>query len=152
MGKKTGNPKGRPRIELDFDEFEKLCHFQCTEEEIAVWFGCTVPTIKDRVAEHYAFEDEEGEVIRPTFLQVAEGLRGKGLIGIKRKQFQRALGGSDKMLIHLGKQYLHQSDKRELSGPGGGPIITDDLSGFTNEELEERIAIIDRMEESEGNA
>ena len=112
MTKPTGKPKGRPRKEIDFAEFEKLCHIQATEEEIAGWFECTVPTLRDHVSEHYA--DEDGTL--PTFLQVAEGLRGKGKIGVRRGQFQRALKGSDKMLIHLGQQYCNQKDYQDISG------------------------------------
>ena len=140
MGKRTGNPTGRPRVEIDYDEFEKLCHFQCTLEEVAIGFECSPDTIETRVKEHYLDDEGNGR----TFSDVSYYLRGKGKIGLRRKQFQRAMGGSDKMLIHLGKQHLGQSDKQQVSGPGGGPIQTDDLSGMTNEELIERIAILDR--------
>jgi len=130
---------GRPRIEIDFDEFEKLCHFQCTLDEIAIWFGCSASTVEERVKEHYLDEDEKGL----TFYEVSRGLRGRGKIGIKRKQFQRALGGSDKMLIHLGKQYLGQAEKHEISGPDGGAIaVRDDLAGMTNKQLEERLKVV----------
>ena len=35
-------------------------------------------------------------------------------------------------------------DRRELehTGPGGGPIVRDDLSGMTNEELEKRLKLL----------
>ena len=36
--KRTNNPRmGRPKIEIDKDQFEKLCNIQCTKEEIAGW-------------------------------------------------------------------------------------------------------------------
>jgi hypothetical protein len=37
-------------------------------------------------------------------------------------QFKKAQEGNVPMLIWLGKQYLGQSEKHELSGPAGGPI------------------------------
>ena len=36
---------GRPPIEIDKDQFEKLCGIQCTEEEISGWFKCSVDTL-----------------------------------------------------------------------------------------------------------
>jgi hypothetical protein len=42
------------------------------------------------------------------------------------------------MLIWLGKQYLNQADKKELTGKDGGPIRLKDVSSFHfhDEELE----------------
>ena len=44
--KPTGNPNGRPKKEIDRQEFEKLCGLQCTLEEIAGWFGVSEDTIE----------------------------------------------------------------------------------------------------------
>ena len=38
---------GRPRIEIDKEEFEKLCDIQCTLTEIAGWFRCSPDTIEN---------------------------------------------------------------------------------------------------------
>jgi hypothetical protein len=122
MTKKKSKPKGtmgRPRIEIDFKVFEKLCFFQSTLEEIAGWFKCCLDTIETRVKEHY--KDDEGK--GRTFSDVSSSLRGGGKISIRRKQFQRALGGSDKMLIHLGKQYLGQTEKQEVEVTQKGPLV-----------------------------
>jgi len=131
MTKPTGNPRGRPRKEINFDEFEKLCQIQATLEEIAGWFECSVDTIERRVGEHY--EDEDGN--RLTFAEVFEGLRGKGKIGVRRVQFQRAMKGSDKMLIHLGKNYCGQSDKHEIASTGDITlrVVYDDDSDRTED-------------------
>ena len=43
----TPKKMGRPRKEISEVEFEKLCTLQCTEEEIAGWFGCSVDTIEN---------------------------------------------------------------------------------------------------------
>ena len=37
---------GRPRIEIDEDQFRKLCALQCTLEEIAAWFKCSEDAIE----------------------------------------------------------------------------------------------------------
>ena len=111
--------KGRPRKEIDYAEFEKLCYFQATLEEIAGWFNCSTDTIERRVAEHYLDEEGNGR----TFADVFSSLRGKGKIALRRKQFQRGLAGSDKMLVHLGKQYLGQSDKAEVEHEIKGPLV-----------------------------
>ena len=112
MTKPTGKPMGRPRKEIDIAEFEKLCYIQATLEEIAGWFECDVKTIEARVRDHY--KDDEGNGL--TFSEVFAGLRGKGKIGVRRGQFQRAAKGSDKMLIHLGQQYCNQKDYQDISG------------------------------------
>lgn len=95
---------GRPRIELDWDEFEKLCRFQASQVEIAGWFDCSVDTIDRRVKEHY------GE----NFAEVFAKKRGKGQISLRRWQMQCAEKGNATMLIWLGKQYLGQKDNYEI--------------------------------------
>ena len=120
MTKPTGKKSsGRPRIEIDFKKFEEFCVVQSTIEEIAGWFGCSVDTIERRVAEHYLDEDGKGR----TFADVFESLRGKGKMSLRRAQFQRALKGSDKMLIHLGKNYCGQSEKSEIEVTQKGPLV-----------------------------
>jgi hypothetical protein len=38
----------RPEAEIDLAELEKLCSMQCTDIEIASWFGISVRTIERR--------------------------------------------------------------------------------------------------------
>lgn len=95
---------GRPVIEIDFKEFEKLCALACTQVEIAEWFDCSPDTIDRRVKEHY------GE----TFAEVFKKKSSKGKISLRRKQFEVALTGNVTMLIWMGKQLLGQSDKQEI--------------------------------------
>ena len=45
---------GRPPKQIDKTEFEKLCLLQCTEEEIAGWFDCSVDTIERWVKREYS--------------------------------------------------------------------------------------------------
>jgi hypothetical protein len=67
-----------------------------------------------------------------------------GRRSLRRKQWQLAMNGDKTMLIWLGKQYLNQAEKHEVSGSGGGPIGFSnnlDLSKLTNQEL----ALLDRI-------
>jgi hypothetical protein len=96
---------GRPRIEIDFKEFDKLCGLQCTLEEIAGWFNCSVDTIENRVKEVHGV----------TFSEYYSQKRSSGKISLRRKQYEAAMAGNTALLIWLGKQYLGQSDKQEQS-------------------------------------
>jgi transcriptional regulator CtsR len=97
-------PAGRPTIELDWEEFDKLCEIQCTLKEIASWFECSPDTIERRVKEKFGIN----------FADYYEQKRGKGFISLRRLQFQAACSGSIPMLIWLGKQWLGQKDKQEI--------------------------------------
>lgn len=98
---------GRPRKEVNWEEFDKLCAIQCTEEEIAAWFDMSRELLNQRCKEEYDM----------TFLALFRQKRQKGFSSLRRNQFKRATGGSDTMLIWLGKQYLGQKDKHELGLP-----------------------------------
>lgn len=94
---------GRPKITINWDEFDKLCHLQCTLVEIAEWFSCSEDTIERRVKEEYGV----------TFAEHYKKKASKGKISLRRKQMDIALGGNVTMLIWLGKQYLGQSEKSD---------------------------------------
>lgn len=106
---------GRPRKEINIELFESYCSIQCTELEIAHLFKMSVDTLEARVKEHY------GE----TFSEVYKSLKVPGLMSLRRKQFQVALEGKGNvgMLIWLGKQYLGQTEKNELSTGSERPFI-----------------------------
>lgn len=94
---------GRPLIEINWEQFDKLCSIQCSQREIASWFDCSVDTI-DRAVKR---------VKGMNFAEYFEQKRGKGKIALRRKQYEVANGGNVTMLIWLGKQYLNQSEKQE---------------------------------------
>lgn len=95
---------GRPKKEIDKEDFEKLCGFQCTLIEIAGWFDCSEDTIERWCKSTYS----------ATFADVFKQKRQPGLISVRRKQYEVALAGSIPMLIWLGKQYLGQTDKQDI--------------------------------------
>ena len=96
---------GRPRIEIDWKELDKLCGLQCSLEEIAGWFNCSVDTIEARIKETHGM----------TFPEYFAQKRSGGKISLRRKQYETAMSGNVSMLIWLGKQYLGQVDKQETT-------------------------------------
>jgi len=107
--KRTRDPKpsiGRPKKQINWSEVDKLCEIQATAEEIAVWFKCSPDTLSR------ACRAEKGK----GFAEYLAEKRGRGKVSLRRKQFNLALRGNVTMLIWLGKQWLDQSDKREVSG------------------------------------
>lgn len=100
--KPTGNPNGRPPIKIDEKMFENLCAIQCTEEEIAGVFSCSIETINRWCKENY------GE----TFVEVYKKHSQYGKASLRRMQFKLAEKNPG-MAIFLGKNWLGQTDKVE---------------------------------------
>lgn len=102
--KRRARPKaktGRPEVEIDLAELEKLAGLACTVDDIAAWFGCSRNTILRRLA------DDK----RPEFRHAWECGRGKGRVSLRRSQFKLAEKNAT-MAIWLGKQLLGQKDER----------------------------------------
>ncbi len=107
----TKKERGRPRIEIDLTQVERLATIQCTDEEIACVLGVSYNTITRRKADD------------PAFVEALEAGRGKGRATLRRLQWQRAQGGSDTMLIWLGKNVMGQTDKATLAGDPDSPLF-----------------------------
>jgi len=97
---------GRPPIEIDWVEFDKLLNLQATKKEIAGWFNCSEDTLENKIREKHDM----------TFSAYFDLRSQGGKISLRRKQFQTAMSGNVSMLIFLGKQWLGQADKMESSG------------------------------------
>lgn len=89
---------GRPLTPINWEEFDKLCHLQCTQEEIAAWFNCDTETIIRAV------KREKKQTFEGYWKQKA----ASGRISLRRAQWQLATSGNPTMLIWLGKQILGQ--------------------------------------------
>ena len=102
---------GRKRIPIDPHELHKLCVLQCTHEEIAAWFNCSVRTI-------------EKYVKKPGVAEVVARGRAKGRISVRRAQMKLLESGNATMGVWLGKQFLGQRDVTpiELTGAQGRPL------------------------------
>lgn len=93
---------GRPRIEINQEQFEKLCSYQCTEEELAGFFKCSVDTIENYCKRTY----------HETFSEAYKKFSAVGKLSLRRAQFRLAEKNAA-MAIWLGKQYLDQKDSVE---------------------------------------
>lgn len=90
---------GRPKIPINQIEFEKLCGLQCTEEEIAGFFNCSIDTICNWCKETYNM----------TFSDIYKKKSVMGKISLRRNQFKIAQKNAS-MAIFLGKNLLGQRD------------------------------------------
>lgn len=91
---------GRPKIQINQTEFEKLCAIWSTLEDIAGWFDCSPDTIERWCKRTY----------KATFADIYRQKAAKGNVSIRRKQFELAQQGNVALLIWLGKQKLGQRD------------------------------------------
>ena len=98
----------RPKIEIDWTEFDKLCGIQALQTEIADWFRCSVDTIENKC------KQEKGM----GFSEYYEQKRGTGKISLRRMQWQAAQKGNITMLIWLGKVHLGQSEVAQVQHTG----------------------------------
>lgn len=101
----------RPRAEIDKTEFEKLCGLQCTKQEVCCWFDVTDKTLERWCKDTY----------HNGFSDVFREKRGLGLISLRRYQMRLAEKNAA-MAIFLGKNYLGQTDKQEITTPRNGQL------------------------------
>ena len=95
---------GRPKTNIDKEQFEKLCAIQCTLEEIADFFNCCDDTINNWCKKEYG----------DNFSGVYKKKMSPGKISLRRMQFKLA-EKNPTMAIWLGKQYLGQKDNIDLT-------------------------------------
>lgn len=93
---------GRPQIPIDEKQFCKLCELQCTEEEIAGFFECSVDTIERWCK----------RMFDKTFAEIFKQKAMRGRIALRRAQLKHA-EKNPSMAIFLGKNWLGQTDKIE---------------------------------------
>lgn len=111
----------RPRIEIDKNEFEKLCGLQCPLDEIAGWFRCSEDTIERWCQREY----DKG------FAEVFAEKRGLGKIALRRAQFELAKKNAA-MAIFLGKNLLGQKDAVEYEDKESIARLDAILQGMRN--------------------
>jgi hypothetical protein len=101
----------RPKTKIDLSELEKLRSMQCTDVEIAAFFGVSKKTIERRQ-----------KVAR--FGEIMENAKAKGRISVCRNLFRLANNGNVAAAILLSKNLLGYRDvmSNEHSGPDGGPV------------------------------
>ena len=94
----------RPRIEIDREQFEKLCALHCTLEEISGFFNCSEDTIERWCKREY----------KTSYADIYRQKRSAGRISLRRSQYRMA-ETNPTMAIWLGKQWLGQTDKQEIA-------------------------------------
>ncbi len=98
---------GRPKKVIDYALAEKLAHIQCTVSEIANMMGVARETLE---------RDKQ-------FRHIHEKGMENGRSSLRRLQWKAAEAGDRTILIWLGKQYLGQKDRSEVTGKDGQPIV-----------------------------
>jgi hypothetical protein len=131
---------GRPKLKLDKVALLRLSKLMCTETELAAFFDMNLRTIKRRLQE-------------PDLREIWEKGKDLGRLSIRRQQFQHMTlknSAGVQMTIHLSKHHLGETEKAalELTGKGGGPISTVDLTKATDEQLKALEAIFGPLAES----
>ena len=111
---------------------------QCTDEEVAAFFGVSTRTVERR-----------RRVER--FREVMERARAKGRVSVRRNLFRLASNGNVAAAIFLAKNLLGYRDvvNTEHTGLAGGPIqiaAKPDLSLLSDEELKQLRAIADKAQ------
>ena len=121
--KTTEKPKkkmGRPKKIIDQRQFETMCAYQCTLEEI-----CAFLNIDDCTLNTWCKETYNG---RP-FSEVFREKREFGKMSLRRKQWKLA-DTSASMAIFLGKNYLGQKDQIEVEDKESLSKLDEILAGI----------------------
>jgi hypothetical protein len=101
----------RPKAKIDQGEMEKLYLMQCTDEEVAAFFGVSTRTIERRSK-------------TKQFQEARERGKAKGRISVRRHLFHLAQSGNVAAAIFLAKNLLGYKDilSNEHSGPQGSAL------------------------------
>ena len=97
---KPGPPK---LFKPNMDEVEKLCRLNCTNAELAAYFGFSPETIDREIRDNKVFRDA-----------VTQG-KNYGKLSLRRRQVKLAEEGNPTMLIWLGKVYLKQRENVDVT-------------------------------------
>jgi hypothetical protein len=102
---------GRPEAVIDWNKVTKYLQAQCDSVGIAGLLGISVDTLYNRCKtdnnmEYSAFTAQK---------------KGEGRELLRGKQYQVAMEGDKTMLVWLGKQYLEQKDKSDVTS-GDKPL------------------------------
>ena len=84
---------GRPQKPIDEKVLANLSQINCTQEEIASILGISARTLQRRYAD------------------LIEVNKNKGKASLRKRMYEKALKGNDKLMIWLSKQYLNMTDR-----------------------------------------
>lgn len=113
---------GRPRIPINWEQFDQLVAFQCTQEEIAAFFSCDVDTINNALLREHGV----------TFSEIWSKRRLFGKIRLRKAQFnivEKGGPGAATMAIWLDKKIMPEESPDRLPQP---PAMAQDLLAIGN--------------------
>jgi transcriptional regulator with XRE-family HTH domain len=84
---------GRPQKTIDEKVLANLSQINCTQEEIASILGISARTLQRRYAD------------------LIEVNKNKGKASLRKRMYEKAMKGNDKLMIWLSKQYLNMTDR-----------------------------------------
>lgn len=131
MPRKKVEPKekkkmGRPKKVINQKQFEEMCKYQCTRDEICAFLDVTGMTLNAWCRETYG----------TTFSVVFKQKREDGKMSLRRKQWHLA-DKSASMAIFLGKNYLGQTDKQEVTVQTADDDSVKEMEAYFNGRREE---------------
>lgn len=127
------NKGGRPKKIIDQNQFEQLCHIQCTQEEIQAVLNVQDDTLNRWCKETYG----------KSFSEVFKEKRKVGFASLRRKQFEMAQNNPT-LAIFLGKNWLGQTDKQEQKIEIGSDGFIEALKGSVKETFTEGNDVIEQ--------
>lgn len=120
---KKKTKRGRPRINIEEENFYKLCGLQCTLKEIAAFFSCSEDTIENWCKRTFKMNFSDIYAIKASM----------GKISLRRSMFRMA-ETNPKMAIWLSKQHLGMKDKIETENINYNNNI--DVSKLSDDEID----------------
>ena len=129
---------GRKAVKIDLEQLEKLCNLQCTDGELASFFGVSARTIERRKSQ-------------PAFSNAMARGKVRGLLTLRRNLWSLAAKGNPAANIFLAKNLLGYRDyvSSELSGPDGGPIKIEpapELGALSDDEIKQLALLVGKAE------
>lgn len=97
-------PVGRPKKEMDWKLFDSILQFGAKLIDCSEVCEMSEDTIQRKVKEEFDC----------TFSEYRDKKMSRMRMKLMQKQYDVAMSGNVQMLVHLGKQYLGQSDKQEI--------------------------------------
>jgi hypothetical protein len=123
---------GRPRKPIDWEVVKGMLFVLATQQEIASYIGVAIDTLHARCKKELGI----------TFTELSEQKRQETKIQLRKAQLAVALDPKHRshgtMLIWLGKQYLGQREKQQLTGKNNGPIQVDHAERMMSDDQLER--------------
>lgn len=119
--KQMEKKNGPTPYEVDYEKLDKMCEIQCTGEECAAILCVDYDTLNS------ALKRDGNGGFSDYFKQKSAG----GKMSLRRRQYDLASEGNPTMLIWLGKQWLGQAEKPDVTDEGttGKPLnITFNIS------------------------